>query len=174
MKKKQYLLYSMIGLLIVVLFVVLIVLLVSDSGEEVQNDQNSNDSEFVLPSDGDYSKYESDYNEMYQLVEYAKVHPEETELNQYVDDYLDKIDSMVAVLPIVSTSAEDSYDYYNITNGSGRSDCPVFCVYVEASTPYMYEQALEELSRVSKYPLDNYVILKNVLYYPIGESEPGY
>ena len=64
MKKKQYLLYSMIGLLIVVLSVVLIVLLVSDGGEEVQNDQNSNDSEFVLPSDGDYSKYESDYNEI--------------------------------------------------------------------------------------------------------------
>ena len=174
MKKKQYLLFGIIGLVIMVLFVVLIVLLVSDSGEKIQSNVDSTDSEFVLPSDGDYSRFESDYNEIYKLVEYAKAHPEETELNQYVDSYLDKIDSMAAVLPITSTSSEDSYDFYNITNGSERSDCPVFCVYIEASTPYMYEQALGELSRASKYPLDNYVILKNVLYYPIGEPEPGY
>ena len=50
----------------------------------------------------------------------------------------------------------------------------MFCIYIEASTPYMYDLALAELKKVSKYPLEEYMILKKVLYYPIGEPEPGY
>lgn len=172
MKKKYYIWLGLAGVVIVALLVTLIVLLNSGGRREEQG--GGGVSDFVLPNDGNYSKYESSYDEMYKLVEYAKNHPEEVELNQYVEGYLDKIESMAGVLPIYSTSSEDSYDFYSITNGSSRTECPVFCIYIEASTPYMYDLALAELKKVSKYPLEEYMILKKVLYYPIGEPEPGY
>ena len=169
MKTKYKVLLGLAGLTIIILLVVLLVMLINEPDGSRQRDREN--SEFSAPVDGDYSKYETDYDLMYGLVEYAKSHPEDARLNQYVDEYLDRIDSMMELLPINYTLPDDSYNYYAISNGSSREDCPVFCVYIEATTPYMYEEALAKLSGLSKYPLEDYVILKNVLYMPIGEPD---
>ena len=169
MKTKYKVLLGLAGLIIIALLVVLLVMMINEPGG--LDEKGEGTSEFSVPTDGDYSKYESDYDLMYSLVEYARAHPEEVELNQYVDNYLDRIDSMKELLPIDYTLPDDPYNYYAISNGSSRGDCPVFCVYIEATTPYMYDEALAELRRVSKYPLEDYVILKNILYMPIGEPD---
>lgn len=171
MKTKYKVLLGLAGLTIIVLLVVLLAMMINEPGSS--DEKNGEASEFSAPTDGDYSKYEADYDLMYDLVEYARMHPENVGLNQYVDNYLDHIDSMKGLLPIDYTLPDDPYNYYAISDGSVREDCPVFCVYIEATTPYMYDEALAELRRVSKYPLEDYVILKNILYMPIGEPDGG-
>ena len=104
----------------------------------------------LVPANRDFSVYEANYNDMYYLMEYANSHPEDIELTQFVESYLDKINSMADLLPISYTSPSDPYDYYNILNGSSKDNCAVFCIYIEASTPNMYEDALMALNKKSK------------------------
>ena len=133
----------------------------------VKDNEITKINEYLVPSNQDLSVYESSYDDTFFLVEYAETHPEDLRVTQFVTKMIDKIETMKNLLPIYHTGEDALYDNYAITDGSQNLACPIFCVYIEASTPSVYQDALSALGDLSKYPLEDYIIINKIMFYPL-------